>query len=89
MAMGAGEEPHGRPGAAVSPAEAAHGWVLPVRAPHGTDRVRRPADLLLAVFSLLIVAVVLGFIRALPSRSRAVIAAPATRAHSHDGPACR
>jgi len=70
--MGAGEEQHGRPGAAVSPAEAAQGWVLPVRAPHGTDRVRRPADLLLAVFSLLIVAVVLGFIRALPLGSTEV-----------------
>jgi len=32
----------------------------------GTERVRRPADLLLAVFSLVIVAAVLGSIRALP-----------------------
>jgi hypothetical protein len=72
MAMGAGDEPHGRPGVAVSPAEAALGWVLPARAPHGTDRVRRPADLLLAVFSLLVVAVVLGFIRALPLGSTEV-----------------
>ena len=72
MAMGAGEEPHGKPAAAVSPAEAAQGRVLPARAPHGTDRVRRPADLMLAVFSLLIVAVVLGFIRALPLGSTEV-----------------
>ena len=72
MATSAGEEPHGKPAAAVSPAEAAQGWVLPARARHGTDRVRRPADLLLAVFSLLIVAVVLGFIRALPLGSTEV-----------------
>jgi hypothetical protein len=72
MAMGAGEEPHGKPAAAVSMAEAAQGWVLPTRARHGTDRVRRPADLLFAVFSLLIVAVVLGFIRAVPLGSTEV-----------------
>jgi uncharacterized membrane protein YbhN (UPF0104 family) len=72
MAMSAGEEPLAGPGAAVSPAEAAQGWVLPARAPHGTDRVRRPADLLLAVFSLLIVAAVLGFIQALPLGSAEV-----------------
>ena len=36
------------------------------------DRVRRPADLLLAVFSFLVVAVVLGSIRALPLGSTEV-----------------
>jgi uncharacterized membrane protein YbhN (UPF0104 family) len=72
MEMGASEEPHGRTAPAVSPAEAAQGWVLPARARHSTDRVRRPADLLLAVFSLLIVAVVLGFIRTLPLGSTEV-----------------
>jgi glycosyltransferase 2 family protein len=36
------------------------------RAPRDSGRVRRPADLLLAVLSLLIVAAVLGSIRALP-----------------------
>jgi glycosyltransferase 2 family protein len=36
------------------------------RAPRGTERVRRPADLLLAVFAFVVVAAVLGSIRALP-----------------------
>src|SRR5580658_10559880 len=73
MAIGAAQEPPGKPGAAaVSPPEPARGSVLPARAPQGTDRVRRPADLLLAVFSLLIVAAVLGFIQALPLGSAEV-----------------
>jgi len=66
MAIGAGGEPHGKLGAAVSATEAAPDDVHPAAKPDGTDRVRRPADLLLAIFSLLIVAVVLGSIRALP-----------------------
>src|ERR1700733_1951501 len=45
---------------------------LPARSPPGTGRIRRPADLLLAVFSLLIVAAVLGSIRALPLGSTEV-----------------
>lgn len=70
--MGAGERSHGKPGAAVSPAQAAPHRGLPTRATEGTDRVRRPTDLLLAFFSLLIVAVVLGSIRALPLGSTEV-----------------
>jgi glycosyltransferase 2 family protein len=76
MMTGAGEEPHGGPGLVVPPAEAVPDRVLPAEAVPdrvlparrraGTDRVRRPADLLLAVFAFVIVAVVLGAIRALP-----------------------
>lgn len=66
--MGAGREPREEPGAA-SPVRAA---AAPGGAPEGTDRVRRPADLLLALFSLLVVALVLGFIRALPLGSTEV-----------------
>jgi uncharacterized membrane protein YbhN (UPF0104 family) len=66
MAMGAGEESRGKPEAAVRPAEAAQRSVLPSRGPAGTDRVRRPADLLLAFFSFLVVAATLGSISALP-----------------------
>jgi glycosyltransferase 2 family protein len=62
--MRAGEEPDGKPEAAVRPPDPAP--VLPSRGPAGTDRVRRPADLLLAVFSFLIVAATLGSISALP-----------------------
>ena len=72
MAMGAGEGSHGKPEAAVRPVEAAQGKVLPPRGPAGTDRVRRPADLLLAGFSFLIVAATLGSIRALPLGSTEV-----------------
>ena len=72
MVMGAGEGSHGKPEAAVRPAEAAQDKVLPSRGPAGTDRVRRPADLLLAVFSFLIVAATLGSIRALPLGSTEV-----------------
>jgi glycosyltransferase 2 family protein len=55
-AVAAGEAPH--PGAP----DAAGGH----QPPEGADRVRRPADLLLAVVSFLIVASVLGTIAALP-----------------------
>ena len=72
MAMGAGEEPRGKPEAAVRPAEATLHRVLPPRGPADADRVRRPADLLLAVFSFLIVAATLGSIRALPLGSTEV-----------------
>jgi uncharacterized membrane protein YbhN (UPF0104 family) len=70
--MGAVEEPHGKAAAAVSPAEAASGGVRPARGPQGTDRVRRPTDLLLAAFSLVVVAAVVGSIRALPLGSTEV-----------------
>jgi glycosyltransferase 2 family protein len=40
--------------------------MLPAGAPEGADRVRRPADLLFALLSLAVVAVVLGSIRAVP-----------------------
>src|SRR5580704_2881888 len=66
MAMGDGEGSRGKPEAAVRPAEAAQQRVLPSRGPAGTDRVRRPADLLLAFFSFLVVAATLGSISALP-----------------------
>src|ERR1700761_7681978 len=72
MAIGAGKEPDGQPEAAVRPAEAAQVKVLRPRGPAGTDRVRRPTDLLLAVFSFLIVAATLGSIRALPLGSTEV-----------------
>src|ERR1700761_8508441 len=66
MVTGAGEEPRGRPGTAVNPAEAVPGAVPPVDRGADAGRVRRPADLLLAVFAFAVVAVVLGAIRALP-----------------------
>jgi glycosyltransferase 2 family protein len=77
MAIGAIGEPHDRRGAVVvgpaevgpvgaGPTEVGQGGDQPGRARWGTDRVRRPADLLLAVFSLIVVAAVLGSIRALP-----------------------
>jgi glycosyltransferase 2 family protein len=72
MAIGAGEESHGKPEAAVRPAEATLHKVLPPRGPADTDRVRRPADLLLAVLSFLIVAATLGSIQALPLGSTEV-----------------
>lgn len=62
--------------------EAAPDGALPARTPQGTDRVRRPADLLLAVLSFLIVAVVLGSIRALPLGSKEV-ADDVSRAVAH------
>lgn len=66
MAMGAGKDTNDEPAVAVSPAKAVPDKVRPAPRPAGTARVRRPADLLLAVFSLLIVSVVVGSIRALP-----------------------
>ena len=66
MVTGAGEEPRSGPGVAVSPAEAVPDGVPAARGQAGTARVRRPADLLLAVFAFVVVAVVLGTIRALP-----------------------
>jgi uncharacterized membrane protein YbhN (UPF0104 family) len=69
MVTGAGEEARGGPGVADRPAEA-----IPdgARRRAGADRVRRPADLLLAGFAFVVVAVVLGVIRALPLGSTEV-----------------
>jgi uncharacterized protein (TIRG00374 family) len=73
--MAAGEVPQrGEPTEAAGLTEGAEqgrdpGTSGPVRGqplPDGTDRVRRPADLLFAVVSFLIVAAVLGTIKALP-----------------------
>ena len=72
MVAGTSEEPRGGPGVAVNPAEAVQDAVPPVHGRAGTDRVRRPADLLLAVFAFVVVAVVLGSIRALPLGSTEV-----------------
>jgi uncharacterized membrane protein YbhN (UPF0104 family) len=69
MGAGTGREPREETGAAVSPVKPAS---VPGRGPESTDRVRRPADLLLAVFSLLVVALVLGAIRTLPLGSTEV-----------------
>src|ERR1700722_1149591 len=67
MATGAISEPQGELGAVAGRAGGAQpGAVQPARVPRGTVRVRRPADLLLAVFAFAVVAVVLGTIRALP-----------------------
>jgi len=70
MAMGAGEAQDGKPAAAVRPLKPAPD--LPSSGPAGTDRVRRPADLLLAVFSFLIVAATLSSIKTLPLGSTEV-----------------
>ena len=72
MAMGAGKEPHGKPEAAVRPAEPVQDMGVPSRRRPGTDRVRRPTDLLFAVLSSLVVAATLGSIRALPLGSTEV-----------------
>jgi len=78
--MGTSKVPqHGKPDVAVRPAEAAQDKTPPDKtlqdtalppdgqdSPEDADRVRRPADLLLAVIAFLIVAAVLGNIRALP-----------------------
>jgi uncharacterized membrane protein YbhN (UPF0104 family) len=70
MVTGGGDKPTRRtdPGLETAP-----GGILPAgalgdvgRVPDGSGRVRRPADLLFAVLSLTVVAVVLGNIRALP-----------------------
>jgi uncharacterized membrane protein YbhN (UPF0104 family) len=66
MVTGTGEEPRGGPDVAVNPAEAVKDPVPPAHGQAGTARVRRPADLLLAVFAFVVVALVLGTIRALP-----------------------
>ncbi len=57
---------------AVSRAEPPASEVPPPRSRIGTDRVRRPGDLLLAVFAFAVVAVVLGAIRSLPAGSTEV-----------------
>jgi glycosyltransferase 2 family protein len=68
----AGDKSASRTGSGVTEAApdgrppAAGGRAVPDGAPESADRVRRPADLLLAVFSFAVVAVVLGSIRALP-----------------------
>jgi glycosyltransferase 2 family protein len=72
MMTGAGEEPRGGAGVAVTPAEVVLGEVPAPRRRIGTDRVRRPADLLLAVSAFAVAAVVLGVIRALPLGSTEV-----------------
>jgi uncharacterized membrane protein YbhN (UPF0104 family) len=72
MVTGTGEEPRGGPGVTVSPAEAVPGEIPPARQRAGPDRVRRPADLLLAVFAFVVIAVVLGSIQALPLGSTEV-----------------
>src|SRR5580700_10024468 len=71
MVTGGGDKPAHRTDPGVK--EAAPGGILPAgapgdaaRVPNGADRVRRPADLLFAVLSLAVVAVVLVNIRALP-----------------------
>ena len=66
MVTSPGEEPRGGPATAVNPAEAVPVAVHPIGRGADTGRVRRPADLLLAVFALAVVAVLLGAIRALP-----------------------
>src|SRR6202020_3665291 len=71
MAIGAIGEPHGEHGGVAGRAGAVAGGVQPgavqpAKAPRGMKRVRRPADLLLAVCACAVVAVVLGTIRALP-----------------------
>jgi len=72
MVTGTGEEPRGGPDVAVNPTEAVPAGVPPARRRAGTDRVRRPADLLLAVFAFAVAAVVVGAIRALPLGSTEV-----------------
>src|ERR1700691_1838744 len=71
MVTGGGDKPARRTGPGVK--ETAPGGMPPAgapggagRVPDGAGRVRRPADLLFAVLSLAVVAVVLGNIRALP-----------------------
>jgi glycosyltransferase 2 family protein len=69
MMTGTGNEPRSGVGVAVeteTEADALPGVVPAGRRRVGTDRVRRPADLLLAVFAVAVAAVVLGAIKALP-----------------------
>ena len=61
MTADGGEETNGQPRVVVSGLEPTSATKA-----EGTDRVRRPADLLLAGFSLVVIAVVIGSIRALP-----------------------
>src|ERR1700685_1867782 len=72
MMSGTGEEPRGGAGVAVNPAEAVPGELPAPCRRIGTDRVRRPGDLLLAVFAFAVVAVLLGVIRTLPLGSTEV-----------------
>jgi len=72
MMTGTGKEPRAAADVAVDPTEAVLGEVPASRRRIGTDRVRRPADLLLAVFAFAVAAVVLGVIRALPLGSNEV-----------------
>jgi uncharacterized membrane protein YbhN (UPF0104 family) len=72
MVTGTSEEPRGGPGVTVSPAEAVPVEIPPARRRAAPDRVRRPADLLLAVFAFVVIAVVLGSIQALPLGSTEV-----------------
>src|SRR5580704_1467263 len=71
MVTGGGGKPGRRTGPGVE--ETTPGGMLPAgapgdagRVPEGSGRVRRPADLLFAVLSMAVVAVVLANIRALP-----------------------
>ncbi|MGD0699561.1 MAG: lysylphosphatidylglycerol synthase transmembrane domain-containing protein [Trebonia sp.] len=72
MVTGAGKKPGGGAGVAVSRAVAAPRKLPAGRGRIGTDRVRRPGDLLLAVFAFAVAAIVLGAIRALPLGSTEV-----------------
>lgn len=71
MVTGSGG-PSGGHGVAVNPVETVPGQSAPTRGGDGTNRVRRPADLLFALFALVIVVVVLSAIRALPLGSTEV-----------------
>src|ERR1700733_8402601 len=80
MVTGTGEEPHRGPGvtapaqpvtaqpvpAQAVPTESVPDAVPPVQGRPGTERVRRPADLLLAIFAFVVVVLVLSTIRTLP-----------------------
>jgi glycosyltransferase 2 family protein len=65
-AAAGGVQPGGVQPGGVQPGVVQPGVVQPGEAPRGSGRVRRPADLLLAVFAFVVVAAVLGSIRALP-----------------------
>jgi glycosyltransferase 2 family protein len=72
MVTGADNRPGGGAGVAISPPHTAARKLPSGRSRIGTDRVRRPGDLLLAVFAFAVVAVLLGAIRALPLGSSEV-----------------